>query len=87
MSTEIDKELEDLWLATEELIDEIKRNVHRASCRIGSTIEMKNDKKRVEEAYDLIRDELDPLSALYFEESGRLEQAKLQQEMKKVGNQ
>jgi len=72
---EIDTQLSKLWELTDELIADIKSKTHRASCRIGTTIEMKNDKKRVDHASHLIR-KLDELSMLFFRESGELENSK-----------
>ena len=72
----IDKELAELWSLTEDWIDEVKRKTHRASCRIGTTIEMKNDQKRVDETWELIWGEggLEELALGLHGESGLLEQ-------------
>jgi len=73
---EIDKELEELWSLTEDLISESKRKSRRSGCRIGTTIEYKNDKKRVDESREL-EEELRELADIYFLESGKLEEALL----------
>ena len=77
----IDTELYELWSLTEDWISEVKRKTWRSSCRIGTTIEMKNDKKRVEEAR-VLEAELDELSMALFEESNGLAHAKWRHETK-----
>ncbi len=77
----VDKELYELWSLTEDWIDDLKKKIFRASCRLGTTIEMKNDRKRVDDTWDLIRDELEPLATLFFEESNGLDHAKWEYEV------
>ena len=72
----IDEELAELWSLTEDWIDEVKRKTNRASCRIGSTIQMKNDQKRVDDAWELIHGEngLEELALELHGESGLRDQ-------------
>ena len=82
---EIDTELEELFWMVDECIDELKRKSHRSSCRLGTTIEKKNDKKRVNDTWNLIHGEggLEDLSQELFEESGLLERQRKKIESEK----
>lgn len=74
---ELKQELVELWSLTEEWIDEAKAKTNRASCRIGTTIQMKNDQKKVDETWELIHGEdgLEELALELHNESGLLELA------------
>ena len=67
----IDIELEKCWDMTESWLDEINSRSYRSLCRIGTSIEKKNDQRRVDQSRELC-DELSELSQLFFEESGLL---------------
>ena len=76
---EIDIEIEKLWDMVESWLDESHRKSYRSLCRIGSTIEKKNDQKRVEESR-LLEKELKDLSDIFFMESGLAEKNGLKPE-------
>ena len=64
-----ENELESMYWSLSEWIDEINQKTHRSFCRIGTTIEKKNDQKRVNESR-VILEELDELCMEIFEECG-----------------
>jgi len=71
----IDNELYELWSLTEDWKHEVGRKSWRSLCRIGTTIEKKNDQKRVEESR-VLSSELEELAEALFEESNGLAHAK-----------
>ena len=73
---EIDTELEDLFWLADEWVDDLNKSVNNSWNRLGTTKEMKNDKKRTEDVWEMVHGDgfgiggLEELSLSIFVESG-----------------
>jgi hypothetical protein len=67
-----EKEFESIWELSNDWIDDLERKGYNKLKRIGSTLEKKTDKKRLEKQTNLQK-EIDDLNMIAFEESGLLD--------------